>query len=280
MLEAALRNGVGLPYGCKNGACGTCRGRLLEGQLVHRAHSSSALSADDEAKGFALFCSSRPLSDVVIEARELTGFGDIPIRKMPARIAKIEWPAPDVAVISLQLPTNERLQFRAGQYLDFILKDGARRQYSIATAPHADELIQLHIRRTPGGVFTDRLFGAVEPPVKERDILRIEAPLGTFFLREDNTRPIVLLAGGTGFAPVKAIAEHVFYKRINRDERRQARARRVPVLGCTRAARPVHAASCRSSGHASSRIFVMSRCCPSRSRRMRGRVARDSFIGR
>jgi CDP-4-dehydro-6-deoxyglucose reductase len=123
-----------------------------------------------------------------------------------------------LAVISLQLPANERLQFRAGQYLDFILKDGARRQYSIATAPHADHLIELHIRRTPGGVFTDRLFGALEPPVKERDILRIEAPLGTFFLREDSTRPIVLLASGTGFAPVKAIAEHVFYKRINRDE--------------------------------------------------------------
>jgi CDP-4-dehydro-6-deoxyglucose reductase len=218
VLEAALRSGVGLPYGCKNGACGTCRGRLLEGELIHRVHSSSALSSEDEAKGFALFCSSRPLSDIVIEARELTGFGDIPIRKMPARIAKIQWPAPDVAVISLQLPANERLQFRAGQYLDFILKDGTRRQYSIATAPHADELIQLHIRRTPGGVFTDRLFGAVEPPVKERDILRIEAPLGTFFLREDNARPIVLLAGGTGFAPVKAIAEHVFHKRINRDE--------------------------------------------------------------
>jgi len=89
VLEAALRSGVGLPYGCKNGACGTCRGKLVAGQLVHRAHSSSALSVDDEAKGFALFCSSRPASDVVIEARELTGFGDIPIRKMPARIAKI-----------------------------------------------------------------------------------------------------------------------------------------------------------------------------------------------
>ena len=218
VLEAALRSGVGLPYGCKNGACGTCRGKLVAGQLVHRTQSSTALSADDEAKGIALFCSSRPLSDVVSEQRELTGFGDLPIRKMPARIAKIEWPAPDVAVISLQLPANERLQFRAGQYLDFILKDGARRQYSIATAPHADHLIELHIRRTPGGVFTDRLFGALEPPVKERDILRIEAPLGTFFLREDSTRPIVLLASGTGFAPVKAIAEHVFYKRINRDE--------------------------------------------------------------
>lgn len=217
VLEAALRQGIGLPYGCKNGACGTCRGKLLEGKLVHRMHSSSALPAADEARGFALFCSSFPQGDVVIEARELTGFGDIPIRKMPARIAKIERPTADVAIISLQLPTNERLQFRAGQYLDFILQDGSRRQYSIASAPHYDGLIQLHVRHTPGGVFTDRLFGTIEPPVKERDILRIEAPLGTFFLREDTARPIVLLAGGTGFAPIKAIAEHVFHQSINSD---------------------------------------------------------------
>ncbi len=218
VLAGALRDGVGLPYGCKNGACGTCRGKLLEGTLTHKPHSASALSAEDEARGFALFCSALPTSDLVIEARELTGFGDIPIRKMPARIAKIERVAPDVAILSVQLPANERLQYRAGQYMDFILKDGVRRQYSMATAPHADELIQLHIRHTPGGVFTDRLFGVAEPAVKERDILRIEAPLGTFFLREDNARPIVLLAGGTGFAPIKSIAEHLFHKRINVDE--------------------------------------------------------------
>jgi CDP-4-dehydro-6-deoxyglucose reductase len=218
VLAAALREGVGLPYGCKNGACGTCRGKLLDGTVTHKPHSTSALSAADEARGYALFCSALPQSDLVIEARELSGFGDIPIRKMPARIAKIERVAPDVAILSVQLPANERLQFRAGQYMDFILKDGARRQYSIATAPHADELLQLHIRHTPGGAFTDRLFGAAEPAVKERDILRIEAPLGTFFLREDNARPILLLAGGTGFAPIKAIAEHIFHKRINVEE--------------------------------------------------------------
>jgi len=225
VLEAALRQSIGLAYGCKNGACGTCRGKLIEGTLSHRTHSSSALSAADEAAGFALFCSSFPQGDIIIEARELTGFGDIPIRKLPTRIAKIERPAPDVAIISLQLPATERLQFRAGQYLDFILKDGIRRQYSIANAPHDDGPVQLHVRHTPGGVFTDRLFGTLEPPVKERDILRIEAPLGTFFLREDSSRPIVLLAGGTGFAPIKAIAEHAFHQRINRgDDARPARA--------------------------------------------------------
>jgi CDP-4-dehydro-6-deoxyglucose reductase len=232
VLAAALRGGIGLPYGCKNGACGTCKGKLLEGELVYGPHASSALSHDEQARGFALFCCSRPATDLVIEARELSGFGDIPVRKMPCRIASIERPAADVAIVSLQLPANERLQFRAGQYLEFILKDGRRRSYSIATAPHADERIQLHIRHMPGGVFTDALFGATTPAVKERDILRFEGPLGTFFLREDNARPIVLLASGTGFAPVKAIAEHIFHKRFNRDQPDRPAQQVVLYWGC------------------------------------------------
>ncbi|MGE5338426.1 MAG: CDP-6-deoxy-delta-3,4-glucoseen reductase [Gemmatimonadota bacterium] len=218
ILAAALRSGVGLPYGCKNGACGTCKAKGLEGEWTQGPHSSSALSAEELAQRRLLVCSSRPQTDLVIEARILTGFGDIPIRKMPCRIAKIERAAPDVAIVTLQLPASERLQFRAGQYVEFILKDGARRSYSIATAPHADEQISLHVRHMPGGVFTDALFGVAQPAVKERDILRLEGPLGTFFLREDNVRPIVLLASGTGFAPIKAIAEHIFHKRLNREE--------------------------------------------------------------
>jgi CDP-4-dehydro-6-deoxyglucose reductase len=232
ILAASLRTGVGLPYGCKNGACGTCKARALEGEWAQGAHSASALTPEEQASGKLLLCCSRPATDLVIEARELSGFGDIPIRKMPCRIASIERPAPDVAIVSLQLPASERLQFRAGQYLEFILKDGSRRSYSMATAPHADERITLHIRHMPGGVFTDALFGAREPAIKERDILRIEAPLGTFFLREDNARPIVLLASGTGFAPIKAIAEHIFHKRMNRDEpERPARPVRL-YWGC------------------------------------------------
>ena len=233
VLEAALRSGIGLPYGCKNGACGTCKARVLDGTWTQAAHASSALRPDEAAQGGLLVCTSRPTSALTLEARELSGFGDIPIRKMPARIAKIERPAPDVAIVSLQLPANERLQFRAGQYLEFILKDGSRRSYSMATAPHADELIQLHIRHMPGGKYTDGLF-ASPPSVKERDIVRIEAPLGTFFLREDEPGPIVLLASGTGFAPIKAIAEHIFHKRLNRDEPNRP-ARRVTLYwGCRR----------------------------------------------
>jgi CDP-4-dehydro-6-deoxyglucose reductase len=217
LLVAALRAGIGLPYGCKSGTCGTCKSTVLDGRWEQGPHSTSALNADEEAKGRVLVCCSRPQTDLVIEARELTGFGDIPIRKMPCRVAKVERPADDVAIVFLQLPANERLQYRAGQYIEFILKDGVRRSYSMAAAPHADEQIALHIRHLPGGLFTDALFGAKTPAVKERDILRFEGPLGSFFLREDSAKPIVLLASGTGFAPIKAIAEHVFHQRLNVD---------------------------------------------------------------
>jgi CDP-4-dehydro-6-deoxyglucose reductase len=218
ILAAALRAGIGLPYGCKSGTCGTCKSTVLEGQWEQGPHAASALNADEQAQGRVLVCCSRPQTDLVIEARELTGVGDIPVRKMPCRVAKIERPTADVAIVYLQLPANERLQFRAGQYLEFILKDSARRSYSMATAPHADEQIALHIRHTPGGAFTDALFGLKKPEIKERDILRVEGPLGSFFLREESSKPIVLLASGTGFAPIKAIAEHIFHKRVNVDE--------------------------------------------------------------
>lgn len=215
VLGAALRQHVGLPYGCKNGACGSCKGRILEGRVEHGPHQQRALSVEDETRGFSLFCQAHPHSDLVIESREVQGVGDIAIKKLPCRVIRIQKPAPDVAIVDLQLPANERLQYLAGQYLEFILKDGKRRSYSIATPPHADGPVQLHIRHMPGGAFTDHVFGVGATQMKERDILRFEGPLGTFFLREDSDKPILLLASGTGFAPIKAIAEHILHKRIH-----------------------------------------------------------------
>lgn len=216
VLAAALRQGVGLPYGCKNGACGSCKGKLIEGRLEHGAHQENALSAEEEAKGMALFCCAKPQSDLTIECREVTGMGDIPIKKVPCRVASIQRPSDDVAIVRLQLPANERMLFLAGQYLDFLLKDGKRRSYSIASPPHAEGPIELHIRHLPGGVFTDHVFGSGATQLKERDILRFEGPLGTFFLREESQKPIVLLASGTGFAPIKAIIEHAFFENCQR----------------------------------------------------------------
>lgn len=212
ILTAAMRAGVGLPYGCKNGACGSCKGKLLDGEVAHGPHQLKALSAADEEKGWSLFCCATPHSDVVIEAREVLGIGEFPIKKLPTRVAKIDRVSDDVAIVSLQLPASERLQYKAGQYIEFLLKDGKRRSYSMANAPHLDDHITVHIRHMPGGLFTDHVFSNM----KERDILRFEGPLGTFFLREDSDRPMVLLASGTGFAPIKAIVEHAMSKKSGR----------------------------------------------------------------
>jgi CDP-4-dehydro-6-deoxyglucose reductase, E3 len=212
VLVAALREGFGLAYGCRNGACGSCKGKLLEGKIDYGKHADTALSAEEQANGLALFCVARPLGDIVIECREVGAIKDQQIKILPCRVHAIDKPAPDVALISLKLPANERLQFLAGQYIEFLLKDGKRRSYSMANAPHDDALLQIHVRHLPGGLFTDHVLDKL----KERDILRFEGPHGTFFLREDSEKPMVLLASGTGFAPIKAIVEHALHQGIKR----------------------------------------------------------------
>ncbi|SDV49359.1 CDP-6-deoxy-delta-3,4-glucoseen reductase [Chitinasiproducens palmae] len=212
ILAAALRQGVGLPYGCKNGACSSCKAEIVAGEVDQGPHAASALANDEKTRGFALLCCANARSDVEIDVREVNGVGDVPVKKLPCRVSELVRASDDAMIVRLQLPANERLQFLAGQYLEFILKDGKRRAYSIASSPHADGPLELHIRHLPGGVFTDHVFGAMKP----RDILRFEGPLGTFFLREDTDKPVVLLCSGTGFAPIKAIVEHMIFKEIRR----------------------------------------------------------------
>jgi CDP-4-dehydro-6-deoxyglucose reductase len=215
VLAAAIRAGIGLPYGCKNGACGSCKGKLVEGTLEHKPHQQRALSEQEKVQGFSLFCCAVPNGDLVIEAREVGGSSDYPVRKMPTRVQGIRKPAPDVAVLTLQLPANEALAYRAGQYVEFLLKDGKRRAYSIASAPSFGGPLELHIRYMQDGLFTEHVFNTM----KDRDILRFEGPLGTFFLREESDKPIVLLASGTGFAPVKALVEHLMHLKSTRPVR-------------------------------------------------------------
>jgi CDP-4-dehydro-6-deoxyglucose reductase len=210
VLQAAMRADLMIPYGCRNGACGTCKGRLLDGDVDYGSYQASTLTEDEKRMGYALFCSARPLTDLVIEVREVRRAGDIQIRRLPCRVESIDKPAPDVAIVRLKLPANERLQFLAGQYIDFLLKDGHRRSFSLATPPHADELLELHIRHVPGGFFSDALF----TQYKGREILRFEGPLGAFYLREESDKPIVFIAGGTGFAPIKAVIEHALHHGI------------------------------------------------------------------
>lgn len=216
LLEAALRQGINLPYGCKNGACGSCKGKVVEGQATHGQHSESALSKADQTAGGILFCCSHPQSDLLIEAREVQGADDIAIRKVPCRVNAINKPSSNVVILKLQLPAAERFQFLAGQYLEFLLKDGQRRAYSIANAPEQEGPLELHIRHLPGGLFTDFVFGVTTPALKEKDILRFEGPLGSFFLREESKKPIIFVAAGTGFAPIKSIIEQMQVKKIHR----------------------------------------------------------------
>jgi len=212
VLAAALRQGFVLPYGCKNGACGSCKGKILAGTVDYGVYQAKALTDEEKALGKALFCQAKPLTDLVIEARTIGAAKDIQVKTLPCRVQKMERVTEDVIILGLKLPANERLQFLAGQYLEFLLKDGTRRSFSMGNAPHDDELLQLHVRHVAGGQFTDHVFGKM----KERDILRFEGPQGTFFLREDSTKPIVFVASGTGFAPIKSIIEHALHKDIRR----------------------------------------------------------------
>jgi len=215
ILSAAIRQGIGLPYGCRDGACGSCKSRLLSGRVIHGAHQLRALSVAEEDAGWILPCCAAAQTDCVIEARSVPGAGEFPVLKMPARVLSLQRAAPDVMIVRLQLPANQNLQYRAGQFIEIILRDGARRSYSMANASHnlgSPPALELHLRHLSGGKFTDHVFGAM----KEKEILRIEGPFGSFFLREDSAKPIVLLAAGTGLAPIKALIEHMQLKHIER----------------------------------------------------------------
>ena len=213
VLAAAIDAGINLPYGCRNGACGSCKAKLVSGKVMHNDYQSSAMSDAELAAGNTLLCCAMALEDLVIECREVGGLAGIKPRILPARVAKKEQLAHDVIALHLQLPASERLQFKAGQYIEFILKDGKRRAFSIANAPHDADFLQLHIRVIAGGVFSE--YAANE--LQEKAILRIEAPFGNFFLREDSNKPLIMVAGGTGFAPVKGIIEHMLFNNIQRD---------------------------------------------------------------
>ena len=211
VLTAALRAGITIPYGCKNGACGSCKGRVVAGAVVHGKHQEKALLPAEVEQGMALFCCATPQSDLHIEARVMAE-GEFQVKKLPTRVSRLEKLSDDVMLLTLQLPATEKFGFRAGQYIDFLLRDGKRRSYSMANAPHTSEQISLHIRHMPGGLFTDQVFSTL----KERDILRIEGPHGTFSLQEDSDKPIILVASGTGFAPIKAVIEHAIEQKITR----------------------------------------------------------------
>lgn len=212
ILDAAIRQGIGLPYGCRDGECGSCIGQVSSGQVSYKK-PPAILTPDEQDLGFAVFCQAYAKSDLILNVKELRHTKDVPLKKFPAKIKSIKHLSHDVMQIIMSLSPTVRMQFFAGQYINFILDDGRRRSFSIANAPHEDKHIELHVRHIQGGEFTGEIFDNMKP----KDIVRIEGPLGSFFLREDSDRPAILMAGGTGFAPIKGIIEHALNKNIKRE---------------------------------------------------------------
>ncbi len=207
LLDAAARQDLRFPYGCRSGTCGTCAGKVLAGTVDYPNGLPPALSTDELNAHKALLCQAHAQSDLEIEVAEIDTPAGITVKTLPARVITLQKLCHDVMLLRLKLPASERMQFLAGQYLEILLKGGKTRAFSLANAPHDDEALELHIREVPGGYFTHQVFHEMQ----EKTLLRIRGPLGTFFLRERSDRPVILVAGGTGFAPVKSIVEHALH---------------------------------------------------------------------
>jgi CDP-4-dehydro-6-deoxyglucose reductase len=204
VLDAAQRAGIALPYSCRSGVCGSCKALLVDGRVTYPHQPPLALDANERAHHAVLLCQAVPASDLTIVAREITSVEDMPRRALDVVIAQRQQLAPEVIGLRLLPAAGERpLRYLAGQYLDVLLEDGKRRPFSIANGPAPDGALELHVRHVSGGGFTSW----VSERAKVGDTLRIEGPLGTFVPREDSERPMIFMAGGTGFAPVKAIVE-------------------------------------------------------------------------
>lgn len=215
LLQAALDAQLVIPYGCRDGACGSCKATIKSGQIDHGRSPESTLTLAERAQGLALLCCAQARADLTIECRDVRSASDIPLRKLPCRVQSLTKVADDIMLLTLNLPANDTFRFVAGQYVDFLLLGGKRRSFSIANAPGAGNTIELHVRLVPDGEFTGHVFNKM----KERDILRLEGPLGGFYLR-DAAKPIVFLAGGTGFAPIKSIIEDCIAKATDPTELR------------------------------------------------------------
>ena len=214
VLEAALDAGLNLPHSCKSGHCGSCRARLRSGEIHYPNGRPLGITATEAEAGNVLLCQARALTDLVLEARLIATVADVEIKTLPCRIARMTPLAADVMQLWLRLPVVETLHFQPGQYLDVLLEGGRRRSFSIASPPHDSALIELHVRRVPGGGFTARLFDATAATTAPNDtlrvgaLLRIEGPVGQFTYRA-GTGPLLMIAGGTGFAPLKSMLRHI-----------------------------------------------------------------------
>ncbi len=204
LLEAALRAGLSLDYGCSIGSCGKCRARVLSGQVHRTRHSDYALTAAEKNAGVVLMCCNTAVGDLVIEAREAHSAADMPLQNIEARIKSVSPIADEIRLLHLQTPRTNRLRFLAGQSVSLALPGGMGASYPVASCPCDDRNLQFHIRRHAGDAFSERVFSGL----KDTDTVHIEGPRGEFVLDEESDRPLIFIAGETGFAPVKSLLEH------------------------------------------------------------------------
>lgn len=214
ILDAALRAGLNLPHSCKGGHCASCRARIRQGTIEYPSGRPLGLLEQEYEEGYALLCQAHAASpEIMIEAREIKPPApEVILKSLPARIERLQRLAPDVMAVMLRLPAREPFHYVAGQYLDVMLPQNRRRSFSIANPPHDSELIELHIRRVASGEFTQQLFAGMH----EKTLLRIEGPLGQLWFREESPRPAILVGGGTGYAPLRAMMRHL----LERGDRR------------------------------------------------------------
>ncbi|HIF88891.1 MAG TPA: CDP-6-deoxy-delta-3,4-glucoseen reductase [Candidatus Thioglobus sp.] len=205
VLDDALAHGLNFPYGCQNGFCGKCKAVVLNGEIDYDGDVPAALTEQDLEANMALLCQCRATSDLYINVDELDDLANIEVRSLPCKVEQINRLNHDVIQIMLKIPGAQSLQYLAGQYLDLEHSDFEPRAFSIANAPVNSNLIELHVRLVEDGQFTNFIFNSLT----EKTILRIEGPKGDFFLREESDKPAILIAGGTGFGPIKAIVEHL-----------------------------------------------------------------------
>jgi len=201
VLAAALRAGLNLPHSCKGGHCSSCRARILSGTFEYSGERPAGITQDEVGQGHALLCQARALTDLTVEAREMRPAPEVEVKSLPCRIDRLERVADDVMAVFLRLPAVEELNFRAGQYVDIMLSEGRRRSFSIASAPADGRLLELHVRRASSSGFTGQLFDTL----RAGTLLRIEGPLGQFWFRNESPRPAIMVGGGTGYAPLRAM---------------------------------------------------------------------------
>jgi len=200
ILDAAIRHDIVLEHSCGTGQCGACKAKVLSGQVAFDDRHQ-VLTEEEKASGVVLTCMTKALGAVELEAEYYPELAGIIKRTVPCKVASVEFPVPDVAVLRLRLPPSAQFNYLPGQFID-LTAQGVTRSYSVASACVENNQLELHIRQVPGGQFSDIVFNQLKP----EQLLRLHGPHGTFFVRH-GTRPLIFLAGGTGFAPVKAMVE-------------------------------------------------------------------------